>query len=98
MGEKPLVSGYAGERGSFLVQYLRAEMPKGTSAGAWEDLLGQAVRHFSPMEVVPHDGQGARVRLRMELRVLPGPGPREPGPWDPPFVDRVRLTWRPEPR
>lgn len=76
--------GVAGKRpGSVLVQYLAA---RGTVLT--EQALGQAIRHDEPMAAVDDRG-GGRVRLRIELAVHPFSGP-----WDPPFLDRVRLRWR----
>ena len=71
------------KRGAALVQYLTVGEPALT-----EELLGQAIRHEEPMGAVG-DRAGGRVRLRVELVVHPFPGP-----WDPPFLDRVRLRWR----
>lgn len=71
------------KRGAALVQYLTVGEPALT-----EELLGQAIRYEEPMGAVG-DRAGGRVRLRIELAVHPFPGP-----WDPPFLDRVRLRWR----
>lgn len=71
------------KRGAAVVQYLAA----GESA-LTEELLGQAIRYDEPMGAVGDRG-GGRVRLRIELVVHPSAGP-----WDPPFLDRVRLRWR----
>lgn len=71
------------KRGAALVQYLAVGEPALT-----EELLGQAIRYEEPMGAVG-DRAGGRVRLRVELVVHPCPGP-----WDPPFLDRVRLRWR----
>ncbi len=107
----PSILGSNGSAGTFRVQFLRppsrgnVSAPSGSRPGGsrWgEEWLRQAVRHDEPMDVLLEGGQvdegGGRVRLRMELRLLPAAVPRNPGPWDPPFVDRVRLFWTPNPR
>lgn len=67
-----------------------------------EERLGQAVRHDEPKDVAAGDdpmgiGRGSRVRLRIELRLMPPNARRNALVWDPPFVDRVRLFWTPDP-
>lgn len=77
-----------GGRDTVKVQYLRVE------SGAFsEEGVSQAVRYDEPMGAMEPDGSGGRVRLRIELTVYP-----KRGRWDPPFLDRVRLSWTPEPR
>jgi hypothetical protein len=107
----PSILGTGGSAGTFRVHFLKPAprgddaSPQGTRPGGsrWgEEWLRQAVRHDEPMDVLLEGGQvdegGGRVRLWTELRLLPAPVPRNPGPWDPPFVDRVRLFWTPNPR
>ena len=71
------------KRGAALVQYLTVGEPALT-----EELLVKPSGHEEPMGAVG-DRAGGRVRLRVELVVHPFPGP-----WDPLFLDRVRLRWR----
>ena len=97
----PHIPGSNGSAGTFRVDFLRPAPLEGGSMWG-EEWLRQAVRHDEPMDVLLEGGQadegGGRVRLRMELRLLPAAVPRNPGPWDPPFVDRVRLFWTPNSR
>lgn len=77
-----------GGRDTVKVQYL------GVESGAFsEEGVSQAVRYDEPMGAMEPGGSGGRVRLRIELTVYP-----KRGRWDPPFLDRVRLSWTPEPR
>ncbi len=77
-----------GGKDTVKVQYLRVE------SGAFsEEGVSQAVRYDEPMGAMEPGGSGGRVRLRIELTVYP-----KRGRWDPPFLDRVRLSWTPEPR
>ncbi|MEM8712213.1 MAG: Ig-like domain-containing protein [Planctomycetota bacterium] len=108
----PRVFGHRGKTGSYRVQFLRPDAlgstggePKGRDGDAprsQEDRLGQAVRHDEPKDVAAGDdpmgiGRGSRVRLRIELRLMPPNARRNALVWDPPFVDRVRLFWTPDP-
>ena len=90
-----------GSAGSTRVDYLKPTPLRGGSRWG-EEWVQQAVPHPEPMDVLLEGGKdderGGRVRLRMELRLLPAAVPRNPGPWDPPFIDRVRLLWTPNPR
>ncbi|MEM1453194.1 MAG: Ig-like domain-containing protein [Planctomycetota bacterium] len=83
----PEIRGSGGSSGSYLVQYLRADALRGGEEG-----LGQAVRYDEPNGAMEPDSLGGgAIRLRIELEVRPGPGA-----WEPPYVDRVRLSWSPD--
>ena len=74
------------EEESVRVQYLPAN-----ALSRGEDGLGQAVLADEPMGALEADSTGGRVRVRIALTVEP-----YRGPWEPPFLDRLRLTWTPE--
>lgn len=99
----PQVLGSSGAGGTFRVQFLKPERPRsGAERRPREEWLRKAVPHDEPMGVLLEGGEvdedGGRVRMRIELQLFPPATPRNPGPWIPPFVDRVRLTWTPDPR
>ncbi|QDV08362.1 hypothetical protein Poly30_39000 [Planctomycetes bacterium Poly30] len=101
--DAPQVLGSRGPGGTFRVQFLKPDRPlPGGARRSGEEWLQSAVRHPEPKGVLLEGGEvdveGGRVRMRIELQLLPPAVPRNPGPWIPPFVDRVRLFWTPDPR
>ncbi|MEL6904175.1 MAG: Ig-like domain-containing protein [Planctomycetota bacterium] len=94
---RPEVVSRDGAHGAVDIGFVAAELPRVDlpgdegARGAWLQDAGQAIRFPEPMGVVggTTPSPGARVRLRIELRVLPAPAAL----WDPPFVDRVHLAW-----
>lgn len=85
-GRSAVVSSGDTPGGSVRVQYLPAN-----ALSRGEDDPGQAVPADEPMGALEADSTGSRVRLRIVLTVEP-----HRGPWEPPFLDRLRLTWTPE--
>lgn len=85
------VTSLDGPHGEARVSFIPVDLPPASGPGTEVD-AGQAIRHDQPMGVVESGdpGVGARVRLRLELVARPGVGP-----WQPPFIDRVLLSWRP---
>ncbi|MFT5731756.1 MAG: hypothetical protein ACI8WY_000420, partial [Planctomycetota bacterium] len=99
----PQILGSSGAGGSYLVQFLGPDrFASGGADSSTEEWLRRAIPHDEPKDVLLEagqvDGVGGRVRLRVQLQLRPPLLPLNPGPWAPPFVDRVRLFWTPDPR